>query len=541
MNKIKLRALSLSVLVSSAFLCYSQSPEQPNKALQKLETDLEGGQYEISYYNTACYFAIAGKPSLAFRYLAQAIDNGFSQLDVMEQDTDLQSLHQDPRWAVMQKNVQQNLTRKQKMDKLFFNQKSFWESGAIETPYSQNISDNEKIAGLSKFWSEAKYNFVNFDLVSRLNFDSLYLSYLPKVRQTKSTLEYYLVLEQFAAVLSDGHTNVNMPRELVDSVYARPLLRTRLIEDKVLIVGVYDPLLSQKGISVGQEVIMVNGLPVKDYAARYVIPYQSSSTPQDRMVRAYDYALLGGSLNKPIKLQLRNASNKISEHIIQRVKPEERSKKLRTPTFLFRMLPGNIAYVALNTFGNDSTYIEFKARFEEISKAKAIIFDVRNNGGGNTSPGWNILSCLIDTSASVHTSYTREYRPTYRAWNNNQDVHVYQDDLFPNKKLLYTKPVVVLTSARTFSAAEDFAAAFKTMNRGLIIGEATGGSSGQPLGFRMPGNGTARICTKRDMLGNGDDFVGRGIQPDKVVAPTINDIRKGVDTELQAAIREVMK
>jgi hypothetical protein len=43
------------------------------------------------------------------------------------------------------------------------------------------------------------------------------------------------------------------------------------------------------------------------------------------------------------------------------------------------------------------------------------------------------------------------------------------------------------------------------------------------------------------MLGNGDDFVGRGIQPDKVVAPSIDDIRKGIDTELQAAIRELMK
>ncbi len=543
MNNFNLlaRTLSLSVLISIGFLSYSQSSEQPNKAFQNLESDLEAGKYEISYYNTACYFALAGKSSLAFRYLAQAIDNGFSDPDVMEKDTDLLSLHHDPRWVVMQKSVQYNLTQKQKMDKLFFNKKSFWESGALETPYAQNISDDEKVAGLSKFWSEAKYNFVNFDLVPDLDFDSLYLTYLPKVRQTKSTLEYYYVLEQFAAALSDGHTNVNMPRALVDSVYARPLLRTRLVEGKVLIIGVYDQLLLQKGISVGQEVIMVNGLPVKEYAARYVMPYQSASTLQDRMVRAYDYALLRGSLTKPIKLQLRNASNKISEHTIQRVKPEERSKKLRTPTFIFRMLPGNIAYIALNSFGNDSTAIEFKARFEEIAKAKAIIFDVRNNGGGNTGPGWNILSCLIDKSASVHTAYTREYRPTYRAWGNNQDVHVYKDDLFPNDKLLYRKPVVVLTSARTFSAAEDFAAAFKTMNRGLIIGESTGGSSGQPLGISMPGNGTARICTKRDMLGNGDDFVGQGIQPDKVVAPTIDDIRKGIDTELQAAIREVMK
>jgi C-terminal processing protease CtpA/Prc len=100
---------------------------------------------------------------------------------------------------------------------------------------------------------------------------------------------------------------------------------------------------------------------------------------------------------------------------------------------------------------------------------------------------------------------------------------------------------MVLTSARTFSAAEDFAAAFKTMNRGLIIGEPTGGSSGQPLFITLPGNGTARICTKRDMLGNGEEFVGKGIIPDKFVSPTVQDVRNGVDAELQAAIGELKK
>jgi C-terminal processing protease CtpA/Prc len=97
--------------------------------------------------------------------------------------------------------------------------------------------------------------------------------------------------------------------------------------------------------------------------------------------------------------------------------------------------------------------------------------------------------------------------------------------------------VIVLTSARTFSAAEDFVAAFKTMKRGLVLGEATGGSSGQPMFITLPGNGTARICTKRDMLGDETEFVGVGIQPDKIVNPSISDVRKGVDTELQTAIR----
>jgi C-terminal processing protease CtpA/Prc len=259
------------------------------------------------------------------------------------------------------------------------------------------------------------------------------------------------------------------------------------------------------------------------------------------MVRAYDYALLAGSLKEPITVELRDASNKMHAHTLLRVKPEERSKKLQVPAFEYKMLPGEIAYVALNTFGNDSTAIQFAARFGEISKAKGIIFDVRNNGGGSTGPGWNILGYLIDKPAEVHAAYTRDYRPTYRAWGRRQDITVSKDNIYPARKFLYAKPVVVLTSARTFSAAEDFAAAFKSMNRGLIIGEATGGSSGQPLPISLPGNGTARICTKRDMLANGEDFVGKGIAPDKVVAPTVHDVRKGIDTELQAAISALMK
>lgn len=523
-----------SVLILFVFGSHAQNGE-------KLLGQLESGQYEISHYNTACYFALAGKPTLAFNYLSKAVDDGYSNLEGTKKDEDFLSLHNDPRWPAMLKRVEDNLTRQKKTADLFFNKKTFWDSKVFETPYSQNISENEKVAGLSKFWSEVKYNFANFDLIPDVNFDSLYLAWLPKVRQSSSTLDYYLLLAELGAKLRDGHTNVYMPAELAETVYSRPLMRTRLIEDKVLVIGVYDPALSKEGIAIGQEVVKVNGLPVKDYAARYVIPFQSSSTSQDREVRAYDYALLGGALNEPIKLQLRDAANKISEHTVSRVKPAERSAKLQVPAFEYRMLSGNIAYIALNSFGNDSTAIEFAARFEEISKAKSIIFDIRNNGGGNTSTGWDILADLIDKTVEVHSSYTRDYRPTWRAWKRNQQIAVNKSWLGPNKKLPYTKPVIVLTSARSFSAAEDFAAAFKTMNRGLIIGEPTGGSSGQPLFITLPGNGTARICTKRDMLGNGEEFVGKGVLPDKFVSPSIHDIRNGIDTQLQAAISELTK
>ncbi|WP_159442189.1 S41 family peptidase [Chitinophaga niabensis] len=501
---------------------------------ENLLSKLAGGDFEISHYNTACYFALAGKASLAFRYLDKAIEEGYSNTSNTEKDEDLLSLHADPRWAPMLKEMEGNRLRQQKTARTFFNQKSFWESEQFNTPYQSNISENEKIAGLSKFWSEVKYNFVNFDVAPEVNIDSLYFTYLPKVRLSTSTKEYYQLLSEMAAALRDGHTNVYMPPALTDSVYARPLVRTRLIEEKVVVIGVYDKALALK---VGQEVLQVNGIPVKEYAARYVTPYQSSSTRQDKIVRGYDYALFAGALHEPIRLQVRDASGKVSEQTIARVKPAERSAALQVPAFEYRLLPGNIAYVALNTFGNDSAATAFAAKYEEISKAKAVIFDVRNNGGGNTSVGWAILRYFVDQPALVHTSYTRDYKPTYRAWGRNQQPDLNRNWFMPGKQQPYTGQVIVLTSARTFSAAEDFVAAFKTMKRGVVIGEATGGSSGQPMLITLPGNGTARICTKRDMLGDGTEFVGVGIQPDKVVSPTVSDVRKGLDTELQAAVQ----
>ncbi|MBB2147976.1 S41 family peptidase [Pedobacter gandavensis] len=542
MMKYKRFSLLFLIFATSVGACYAQESGKNTPMAQELRDKLNNGQAELSNYNTACYFALAGDQVLAFTYLKKAIyDDNFSDVKGVEKDTDLTSLHDDIRWKEVLKQVESNALRKKKQNKAFYNQAGFWDSKALKSPYQKNISTDEKVAGLSKFWSEAKYNFVNFDLVPELNFDSLYFAYLPKVKETKSTAAYFKVMTEFCAYLNDGHTNVNVPEELYDEFYGRPLIRTRLVEERVLIVGVFDPNAEKDGIKAGQEVIAVNGLPVKEYAARFVTPYQSASTPQDREVRAYEYGLLSGSVNEPIELQLRDEKGQIKKHTIVRLKPAARSAKMNTPPFEYKMLTGNIAFVSLNSFGTDSAAKAFAIHYPEISKADAIIFDVRNNGGGNSSVGWEILSYLVKKPELIHSWYTRDYKPSYRPWGVNQEVYGTKSFLRPNGKFFYDKPVIVLTSARTYSAAEDFAGAFKSLHRGLIIGEASGGSSGQPLMISLPGNGSARICTKRDMLANGDDFVGKGIWPDKLVKPTVLDFRKGVDTELAAAIKELKK
>lgn len=528
------RALVTLLITASTPCLYAQNADKA----AALAANFASGANNISDYNTACYFALSGNNKLALIYLTKAVKDGFSQLKTIMEDTDLSSLHNEPEWSMLLKQVRENEQKEKKENNLFFNQSGFWESKFFQTPYRENISEDEKVAGLSKFWSEAKYNFVNFDLVPEINIDSLYFAYLPKVKSTKSTLEYYTVLTEMCAKLKDGHTNINAPEELRNDVYARPLMRTRLIEDKVLVIEA-DSALQKKGIKPGLEVVTVNGLPVKEYAAKFITPYQSASTLQDRISRSYDIALLAGSTKQPINLKLTDEKGKITEQTISRVTPAERTSKMGYPAAEFKLLPGNISYLAINSFATDTGSKVFAAKYNEIAKSKGIIIDLRNNGGGSTD--WSILRYFLDTATVVHKMYTRKYVSTFRAWQIPQSTEGIEDISTPNKLHLSGKKLIILISPRTFSAAEDFAAVFKGAKVGTIMGEATGGSTGQPLFFTLPGNLSARVCSKRDQYGNGDDFVGKGVQPDITISSTISDIRKGVDTQLEAALKELNK
>jgi hypothetical protein len=104
------------------------------------------------------------------------------------------------------------------------------------------------------------------------------------------------------------------------------------------------------------------------------------------------------------------------------------------------------------------------------------------------------------------------------------------------RPLTFQGPVAMLIDARTFSAAEDTAAVFQLMRRGVIVGSASGGSTGQPWSLELPGGGKARICVKRDSFPDGTTFVGTGIIPDIEVPLTIEDVRAGRDAALERAL-----
>ncbi len=405
---------------------------------------------------------------------------------------------------------------------------------AIQTFYQPNISEAEKIAGLSKFWSEVKYNFAYFQNVPDLDWDKLYLEYIPLVQNTKSTLEYYKVMQKFCASLKDGHTNIwSFSNVIRDSTAFAPPIRTMLIEDKVLIVNVLNDSLEKSGMKTGMEILSIDKTPVKEYA-KSIMPYQSSSTQQDLILRTYTYSLLRGNKDQAIELELRDIDGKI---VTRKLPRKGYPKPKMNEPFEFKILPNKVAYFAINEFETDKAQKKFMSIFDTLANTNALILDIRRNGGGNTN--YAILGCLTDKPIKKNQQFVRRYIPTYRAWGNEEGI-VWQQELsmnaMPNGEKLYTKPVILLISPQTGSAAEDFAVAFDSMKRGKMIGEATGGSTGQPLMMTLPGGLMARVCTKRDLYPDGKVFVGIGVQPDIKISPKVADIIAGRDTVLEGAL-----
>ena len=409
-----------------------------------------------------------------------------------------------------------------------------WPSEATH-PYAATLSVEERVAGLSQFWHQVRDSFVYFDHVPELDWNKVYLEYLGKVIAAATTEEYYRVLSQLAPLLRDGHTNIYAPPELGKKLYARPPLRTVMLDGKVLIAEIHSPSLKAR-LALGDEVLTIDGIPVQDYAKQYILPLVSSSTEQDRQLRTYGYQLLAGDADRPVTLGLRNMAGLERIEVIARSGHADIDKK---EVFNFKMLPGRIAYLSLDHFESDEGVRKLKKVLPDILQAKALVLDIRKNGGGSTQFGADILSYLTQKPIPFSKSYVR----SDNGFTRNDGAHIAWkamggkgSEAHYSRERVFDGPVAVLTGAATFSAAEDFLVSFDTLQRGVKIGEATGGSTGQPILVYLPGGGYGRICAKRDTYPDGREFVGVGIFPDVEVRATRESLAAGEDVVLSKAV-----
>lgn len=402
-----------------------------------------------------------------------------------------------------------------------------------------HLTMEEKIQALSTVWYEAKFNFANFDLIPQVKWDSLYKAYIPKVIATDHIMETYAVLMQFNQHLRDGHTRILPPlyhfkKEKLNYIP----IHFKQIDGKAVVYQVKSDESDYLDIKVGMILEKIDNIPVQEYIRKNISPTLHFSTPQDSIGRIYHYELLNGAENTSVTLEFSSVTGQPLKKVLTRIPFDW---NIKTPV-TFQLLPGNIGYLIIDSFASEETFTEFKKHFPAILKTNALIIDIRHNGGGNGHWGHEIIGYLTDKTFYPSLTIMNSYHPVHRAWGGDAIQSKKSGyDWKPYHSETYIQPVVVLISELTYSAAEDFISALKTTDRAILIGNTTGGSTGQPLGYHLPGGGVGFVCTKRDVMYDGTEFVGIGIQPTVEVKLTLKGLQKNKDEVLETALNYLKK
>ncbi len=140
-------------------------------------------------------------------------------------------------------------------------------------------------------------------------------------------------------------------------------------------------------------------------------------------------------------------------------------------------LDGNVGYVKFNGFFDVGICgPTASAAMNFVAGSRALIVDLRDNGGGSPAMVAYISSYLFSTRTHLNDLWTRHTAKTEEFWT--------RDDV-PGRRFGGEKPVYVLTSSRTFSGAEEFSYNLKSLERATIIGETTGGGAHPVMGHRI--------------------------------------------------------
>lgn len=140
-------------------------------------------------------------------------------------------------------------------------------------------------------------------------------------------------------------------------------------------------------------------------------------------------------------------------------------------------LPGNVGYIDLRGFTDAEAGAEtVAAAMNFVSNTDALIFDLRQNGGGDPTMVALLCSYLFgDKPVHLNDLYYRKGNKTEEFWTKAT----------VSGKKYGDKDVYVLTSSRTFSGAEEFSNNLKTLKRATIVGETTGGGANPGEVFRL--------------------------------------------------------
>ncbi len=180
---------------------------------------------------------------------------------------------------------------------------------------------------------------------------------------------------------------------------------------------------------------------------------------------------------------------------------------------------GRLGYLHIRGMDMTSFY-EFERQLYNVGYGReGLVIDVRDNGGGSTTD--LLLTALTQPRHAI--TVPRGGGPGY-----------------PHDRLVFaswSKPIIVLCNQNSYSNAEIFSHAIKTLKRGKVVGVQTAGGVVSTGSARINDVGTIRVPFRGwFVIGTGEDMEMNGCLPDEVVWPGPGEMPQGIDHQLDRAV-----
>ena len=372
----------------------------------------------------------------------------------------------------------------------------------------------EKLQMFDEAWQTLNDRFYdpNFHGV---NWRKMQEKYRPLASKTITREDFHDVIRLMIGELNSSHLGISPPRP--ENAVSTGMLGLR-----------FDPDYKGKGLKVKS--VIPDGPCDKEKARVYPGEILISIDGQAIEKHTNIHQLLNDKVGEKVEIEVIGKNGKKRTLI---VKPMNYSQFLQKEydrwveekrTLVEKLSNGRLGYIHIQAM-NEPSLERFEMELYSVAHGKdGLVIDVRNNGGGWTT---DYLLAILSPKPHAITiprggekGYPQDRRPLY-AW---------------------TKPIIVLCNEYSYSNAEIFSHAIKTLKRGKVVGQATSGSVISTGGislidgsrFRVPYRGWYVITTGLNMEGN-------GCIPDIIVPDFPQDIEKGIDRQLERAIKELLK
>jgi hypothetical protein len=195
-----------------------------------------------------------------------------------------------------------------------------------------------------------------------------------------------------------------------------------------------------------------------------------------------------------------------------------------------KRLAGNVGYLKVDRLLPTEAAVDTaNTAMKFLSNVSALIIDLRDNHGGSPEMVRLLCTYLFEPGRRVHLN-------DFQWRGQPQLVESYTLGSVPGRSFA-DKPVFVLTSHHTFSAAEELAYDLQSVGRATIVGEVTGGGANPGRVFPLPEGFWIFVPTGRAINPvTKTNWEGVGVKPDIEVPENL-----AIDAAHLAALRAITR